>query len=464
MTRGNILSSRDDKNDIMKHLIEKAEKLGIKIPHITAEKINAAIKPVLRKMEKAGIRIDVAKLEKLDRKLSKKLIELKKKIEKLAGHSFNVDSPTQMAEVLFNELKLPKADLKKTKSGISTAASELKKIEKKHKIIPPILEHRELAKLISTYLKPLPTLVDEDSRLHTTYGLETSTGRLTSSEPNLQNIPIRGTYGPEIRAAFVASPGMKLISADYSQIELRVVACLAKDGAMIKAFQNNEDIHTRTASEIFDTELSKVTPEQRRAAKTVNFGIVYGQTPYGLSQGLGIPVEKAAEYIMHYFEIHKGVKNYINSMIKMARDEGYVETLFGTKRYLPEIGSSNRYLAEAEERMAINTPVQGTAAEILKLAMIELDRKLTRSVISSGRSPVERSHEISPTSPEARGRNDNPSPRMLLTVHDEIVVEAPAKLANEVAKVIKETMENAVALCVPVRADVGIGDNWAAAK
>ena len=451
----------------MKHIIEKAEKLGIKIPHITTEEINVAIKPVLRKMEASGVRIDCQKLKKLDRKLSKRLEELEKKIEHLAGHSFNIDSPIQMAEVLFKELKLSTADLKKTKSGISTAASELKKIEKEHKIISPILEHRELSKLISTYLKPLPLLVDEHDRLHTTYGLETSTGRINSSEPNLQNIPIRGTYGPEIRAAFVATSRMKLISADYSQIELRVVACLAKDEAMIKAFKNGEDIHKRTAFEIFNVKLAKVTSQQRRIAKTVNFGIVYGQTPYGLSQTLGISVEKASEYILHYFEVHKGVKNYINDMIKMAHDEGYVETLFGTKRYLPEINSHNRYISESEERMAINMPVQGTAAEILKLAMIELDRKL--SIINdqlpiNSQLSIKQNNNIKTKDNNATMQQCNNYARMLLTVHDELVVEALAERAEEVADIIKETMENSVILCVPVKADVGVGDNWATAK
>lgn len=438
-------------------LLEKAEKMGIKIPQITAEEINKQIKPVLREMEKTGIRIDCNALKKLDQKLSVRLEGLKKDIYKLAGREFNIDSPIQMAEVLFKELDLPGEDLKRTKSGVSTAATELRKIESKHKIITPILEHREISKLISTYLRPLPVLVDADDRLHTTYGLETSTGRLTSSEPNLQNIPIRGTYGEDIRSAFVASPGMKLIAADYSQIELRVVACLAQDRAMIDAFQKGEDIHSRTASEIFNTPQKKVTRDQRRKAKAVNFGIVYGQTPYGLSQALGIPVEQAAEYIMHYFEVHKGIKNYITEMINMAKSEGYVETLFGTRRYLPEINSHRRFIAEAEERMAINMPVQGTAAEILKIAMINLDKQLTsKSVNQQISNQKNRSADLLTSRPAG--------PRMLLTVHDEIVVEAPEKEAKKIAEIVKETMEKAVLLCVPVEAEVGIGENWANAK
>jgi len=439
----------------MNEILERAEKLGLKIPHITAEEIDKQVKPVLRQMEKNGIKIDVAVLQKLDKKLSIKITKLEEEIQKLAGRKFNVASPSQMADVLFKDLKLPTDDLKKTKTGISTAAHELQKIADKHKIIAPILEHRELAKLISTYLKPLPLLVDENSRLHTTYSLETSTGRLTSSEPNLQNIPIRGTYGEDIRATFVAEKGMKLVSADYSQIELRVVACLAQDKAMIQAFKNGEDIHARTAAEIFHIEQSKVTSEQRRKAKAVNFGIVYGQTPYGLSQTLGISVEEAGEYIRNYFDVHIGIKDYVNEMIDLAHSEGYVETLLGTRRYLPNINSHIRFIAESEERMAINMPVQGTAAEILKLAMIELNHKLIRgSVNSLIRGDKSTSQQV----------NESTKPRLLLTVHDELVVEAPEKDAEGVGKLIKDTMEQVIKLCVPMTVEVGIGENWAKAK
>ncbi|MCX6808485.1 MAG: DNA polymerase [Candidatus Berkelbacteria bacterium] len=415
------------------------EKLGIEIPQITAEEINDQVKPVLRQMEKAGIKLDCDVLKKLDQKLSLRLLSLEEEIFKLAGREFNLGSPSQMAEVLFRELKLPTEGLKRTKSGVSTAASELAKVSDKSVIIAPILEHRELSKLINTYLRPLPVLVDENSRLHTTYGMETSTGRITSSEPNLQNIPIRGTYGAEMRSAFVAEKGMKLISADYSQIELRVVACLAKDAVMIEAFHAKVDIHTKTAAEIFNTSVDKVTADQRRVAKAVNFGIVYGQTPYGLSQAIKISTEDAAKYIREYFDVHTGIKNYISEMIEMAHREGFVETLFGTRRYLPNINSHMRFIAEAEERMAINMPVQGTAAEILKLAMIELDKKLST-------------------------KNYRLKTSLLLTVHDELVVETPAETVDEVAKIVKETMEGVVKLCVPIEVSLGIGDNWDQSK
>lgn len=410
----------------------------IKIPQISSAKINEEIIPVLHAMEKSGIELDVEFFHQLETKIVQKISELEKQIYVFAGEQFNLNSPSQLADFLFFKLKLSTAGVKKTQSGFSTAASELKKIENEHKIIPLILEYRELSKLLSTYLKPLPTLVDSNNRLHTTYGLETTTGRITSSEPNLQNIPIRGQYGNEIRRAFVAAKGCKLVVADYSQIELRVVASLAGDEAMIKSFQNDEDIHTRTAAEIFHIEPKKVTSDQRRKAKAVNFGIVYGQTPYGLSQALSISVEEADKYIKKYFEIHTGIWKYINETIAQAHHDGFVETLFGTRRYLPNLNSPTRYIAEAEERMAINTPVQGTAAEILKLAMIELNDKLTA--------------------------NKKNLSRLLLNVHDELVVEVPADQTKEIADLVKKTMENVVSLPVPIIAHVGIGQNWAEAK
>lgn len=438
----------------------KENKYKIETPKLSSEEINEQIKPILRKMEAVGIRLDCDALKKLDQDLSKKLEKLRGEIFQLSGKEFNLDSPIQMAEVLFADLKLPTDGLKKTKSGISTAAGELAKIKDQSPIIPLILEYRELAKLISTYLRPLPILIDENSRLHTTYGLETATGRLTSSEPNLQNIPIKGTYGEEMRAAFTASPGMKLIAADYSQIELRVIACLSSDAAMIEAFKSGADIHSRTAAEIFGVSIDQVTPEMRRKAKAVNFGIVYGQTPYGLSQVLSIPVDEAAKYIHQYFDIHKGIKNYINEMIEKAHSDGFVETLFGAKRYLPNINSHIRYIAEAEERAAINTPVQGTAAEILKLAMIKLDERLEQFLKSETRNPK----QITNSNLSKSEILNSDLPRMLLTVHDEIIVETPAQSAEEVAKIVKETMESAITLCVPIEVSVGIGDNWATAK
>jgi len=426
----------------MKEILKKAERLGCKIPHKKWSDIDREVGPVLRAMEKNGIKLDIKILRSLEKKLTAKSLKLETRICKLAGREFNISSPGQLSEILFSKLKLPTGDLRRIKSGISTSASELAKLEDKHKIIPAILEYRELKKLLSTYLEPLPTLVDDDSRLHTHFGQDTRTTRLTSSEPNLQNIPIKGEWGPEIRQAFIAERGYKLISADYSQIELRVVACLAGDKVMLKAFRDGIDIHAKTASELFRLPLSKVGHDHRRLAKTVNFGIVYGISPFGLSQTLGIARESAAEYIFRYFDIHKGIKKYCEEQINFAQKHGYVETLFGFRRKLPEINSDNRGAAEGAQRMAINTPVQGTAAEILKLAMIELHKKLSATSLKLSAK----------------------SAKMILTVHDELVIEAPAEKARELAKLVKKVMEGEVKLCVPVEVGVGIGDNWDAAK
>lgn len=302
-------------------------------------------------------------------------------------------------------------------------------------------------------------MVDKNSRLHTTYGQETSTGRMTSSNPNLQNIPIKGELGTEIRQAFVAPKGCKLVSADYSQIELRIVACLAQDPVMMKAFETGKDIHAATAAEIFDIAIDRVTPDQRRIAKTVNFGVLYGMSPYGLSQALSISQEKAYEYIKRYFETHIGIKAYCERMVKEAREKGYVETLFGFRRPMENIKSHNHGLREAEERMAINAPVQGTAAEILKLAMIELSRQLAVGSRQSGAA----NNRLS----IADQRNRKPQTadsKLILTVHDELVVEVCDRDAKVVAKLVKEVMENVVRLCVPIEAEVGVGNNWAEAK
>jgi DNA polymerase-1 len=410
---------------------------GIILPKVGWKEINKEIDPVLLDMEKVGIQLDSKHLQNLSKKIEIKLEKLEKRVHTLSKENFNLNSPSQLAEILFQKLKLPTNGLKKTKSGFSTAASELKKIEKNHKIVAPLLEYRELSKLVSTYLKPLPLMADENGRLHTTYSQETSTGRINSNEPNLQNIPIKGEYGTEIRKAFVANPGMVLIAADYSQIELRIAACLADDVAMIEAFTSGVDIHSKTAAEIFDIPIKKVTANERRVAKTVNFGILYGMSPYGLSQALSIDQNDAAKYITKYFSIHTGIKDYANRMIKIAREEGHVETLFGFRRSLPNIDSHIRSLAESEERMAINAPVQGTAAEVLKLAMVDLFKKL-----------------------EKERDKDEVYPRMLLTIHDEIVVEVPENQAKKIVGIIKDSMEKVITLCVPMEVKVEVGQNF----
>lgn len=416
--------------------------MGCKIPRIKSEEIDKKLAPVLRLIEDVGIKVDVKSLKRLSEKLKVKSEKLRKEIQKNAGEEFNVASPTQLAKILFTKMKLPTGELKRTKSGFSTGASELEKLRGGNPIIGKILEYRELSKLVSTYLEPLPKIVDENFRLHTHFGTDTRTGRLTSANPNLQNIPIKGDFGPEIRRAFIAEKNCKLISADYSQIELRVVACLSGDKAMVEAFSSGVDIHSRTASELFRVPIEKITNDQRRLAKTVNFGVIYGISPYGLSQTLGIARESAAEYIFRYFAVHGGIKKYCEEQITQAKKLGYVETLFGFQRKLPEINSADRIKSESAQRMAINTPVQGTAAEILKLALIRL------------------ADQMQVLNQKSKIKSQNGGVKIILTVHDEVIVEAPVKDAESVAKIMKETMENVVKLSVPTEVEVGIGDNW----
>lgn len=415
------------------HLKER----GVEIPNITADEISKQVEPVLREMESTGVKVDCNVLKELEQKLESRISYLVSRIYDLAGAEFNINSPSQMADILFVKLRLPTRDIKRTKTGLSTAAGELQKLKPHSSIIEPILEYRELTKLVSTYLKPLPEMVDEHSRLHTTYGQETTTSRMTSSNPNLQNIPVKGEWGSEIRRAFVAPEGYALVVADYSQIELRIVACMAQDQAMLFAFEHDEDIHAATAARIFNIPITEVTSDQRRVAKTVNFGVLYGMSSYGLSQALDIPRQRADSYIKQYFTTHIGIKKYCDDMIKLAREKGYVETLFGFRRSMTNINSYNHNLAEAEERMAVNAPVQGTAAEVLKLAMIELHQRL---------------------------KEKSEKARLILTVHDELVVETPEYLAKDIAKIVQETMENIVKICIPLRAEVSIGKNWAEAK
>lgn len=435
-----------------KHLEEK----GVELPKITAMEISKQVEPVLRAVEEHGVLIDVGVLHDLDKRLGSKIKDLTSRIYHEAGQEFNINSPQQLSTVLFDKLHLPTKDLKRTKTGASTAASELQKLVDLNPVIEPILEYRELSKLSSTYLKPLPEMVDKYNRLHTTYGQETSTGRLTSANPNLQNIPVKGEWGEAIRTAFIAPAGSVLISADYSQVELRIVACLAQDLVMLKAFESGRDIHTATAAEIFNVPTDKVTSSQRRIAKTVNFGVLYGMSPYGLSEAVRISREKAASYIKRYFEIHQGIRQYCNDMIKQAREHGYTETLFGFRRQYQNIKSYNHTMAEAEERMAINAPVQGTAAEILKLAMIELYSKLNQTSIRQ----LADKHQ----NDKAKMQKESEGAKLILTVHDELVIETPKETAAEVAKLVEETMENAVKICVPLKVEVGAGKNWAEAK
>ena len=402
---------------------------------------------ILADMEYEGIKLDTNHLQKLLVKVNQKITLLKKKIYQLAGTEFNINSTQQLRHILFEKLKISTAEIKKTKTGRSTAASELEKLRGTHKIIDYISQYREMTKLKNTYLEALPKLVNpQTGRLHTSYNqTTTATGRLSSSDPNLQNIPIRTETGQEIRKAFVADKGFKILSADYSQIELRIIAHLSNDLKMLEAFEKGEDIHAATASEIFGLPLAKITPKMRRIAKTVNFGILYGISPYGLAQGLNIKQKQAKQFIENYFESFKGVKRYIKETIAKAREIGYVETLLGRRRYLPEIHSQIPQVRNAAERMAINMPCQGTAADIMKIAMIEIKSKINPDAKGSGLRPKRR-------------RTQNT--KLLLQVHDELVFEVPENEVKKIAKQVKAIMENVFKLKVPLKVDIKVGNNW----
>ncbi len=410
--------------------IEKAYKekiLSKKVYQLEKELV-----PVLKKMEKIGIKLDIGFLKKLSKKLNLRLQELEKKIHKSAGTQFNINSPQQLSEILFKKLKIPVTGLRKTPGRvISTAASELQKLKGKYKIIDLLLEYRELMKLKNTYVDTLPNQVDDKQRVHTSYHqLGTTTGRLSSSDPNLQNIPIRGEWGQEIRKAFIVEKGYKLLSADYSQIELRVAACLANDRKMIQAFEEDQDIHKITAAEVNNVSLAKVTPEMRYQAKALNFGVLYGMSVVGFAEAAGMDWERARDFIDEYMVDFAGIAKYVEDTKEKVRKKGYVETVLGRRRYLSQVDSSGFSSRQAVERMAINMPIQGTAADIIKIAMVKLVKRLPREA------------------------------RLLLQVHDELVLEIKENKIEQTAKIIKDVMEGALKLCVPLKVDIKVGNNW----
>src|SRR5260370_813453 len=341
------------------------------------EKIDLPLAPVIADMERAGIRVDPKELEKMSRSMEKEVRRLEKEIWKLAGLEFNVNSPTQLAEILFDKLNLqPNARRGKAKAR-STAADILEELSAQHPLPAKIIEYREISKLKSTYVDALPKLIyPETGRLHTSFSQTgTATGRLSSSDPNLQNIPIRSELGREIRAAFVAEKGKILLSADYSQIELRIMAHFSKDPVLVAAFRNGEDIHARTAQEVFGVGPMAQNAEHRRAAKAINFGIIYGLSPFGLAQQLGIEQKEAAKFINAYFTLYRVVKEYLDKILAETRKTGLARTLFGRIRPIPEINSPQMQLRNFAERTALNSPLQGTAADLIKLAMISIDRR-----------------------------------------------------------------------------------------
>ena len=391
---------------------------------------------VLGKMELAGIRIDEHLLASLSGEFGERRRQLEAEIYQMAGETFNIASPKQLQTILFEKLGLPRG--KKTSTGSSTDSSVLEALAEKYPLPAKIIDYRGFAKLQSTYVDALPKLIHpKTGRVHTSFNQTvTATGRLSSSNPNLQNIPIRSEEGRRIRQAFIAEPGHVLLSADYSQIELRLLAHLSEDPLLMESFQKEQDVHTRTASELFQVPVAKVSGDQRRQAKTINFGIIYGMGALRLARSLDIPTKTAQEYITQYFARYQRIKGYMDSILVEGRARGFVTTLFGRRRYVPDLQSKNAQLVAAAERATINTPIQGTAADLIKKAMVAIDRRLS---------------------------DDGLRTRMVLQVHDELLFEVPEKEVKKVEKLVRETMESVMTLCVPLRVEVGVGKNWAEA-
>lgn len=390
---------------------------------------------VLIRMQQTGILLDLSVVRSARRSLAQRIERLERLIYEGAGERFNVNSPQQLSKILFEKLRLPTETVKKLTSGYSTAADELEKLRSEHEIVSRILAYRETAKLLNTYVDVLPELVHEDGRIHTSFNqVVTATGRLSSSDPNMQNIPIRTEEGREVRKAFVAPPGKLLYSLDYSQIDLRVLAHYSQDRLLLEAFAGGKDIHRATAAKIFEITESQVLPEMRRIAKVVNFGVIYGMSPYGLAQTLGIARERADRYIKAYFAQHSGVTAYINKVKEFVRANGYVETVLGRRRYIHDLDAKNFALRAAAERMAINMPIQGTAADIIKLAMVQIDEQLQKDEWK----------EI----------------KLLLQVHDELLFEAPRDLGKKFITVAKKIMEESYHLKVPIVVELKTGSSW----
>lgn len=416
---------------LYEHQLEDFKKLN-KIPEF-AQKIEWPIIPVLAEMEYIGIKLDVDYMKDFAEQLKDSISDIEQQIYGHADQQFNISSPAQLSDILFNKLNLPTAGIKKGKTTYSTAANELDKLRGIHPIIDLITKYRELTKLMSTYVVPLPAMVDENSRLHTTFSLTIApTGRLSSSDPNLQNIPVRSDLGRKIRTAFIADPGKVLISADYSQFELRMAALLADDEELIDMFNRDVDVHTATASQVYGREPEDITKNMRRDAKVINFGILYGMSPHGLSIATGMTFTAAKQFIDKYFELRKPILEYMNKTKEQAKTQGYVETLFGRRRPTPDIKSSNFAVRAAAERAAINMPLQGTCADIMKLSMVKVQNYLDKQKDTD----------------------------MLLQIHDSVLVETPADRADALARELKDIMENVYKLDIKLTADTAIGKNW----
>ena len=417
------------------HPVLKAELLSQGMKDLY-EQIELPLCTVLFRMEQRGIAIDRLQLERFGQMLSQRIEECEKRIFTYSDGPFNINSTKQLGELLFEKLGLP--PVKKTKTGYSTNADVLEKLKGKHPIIPDIMDYRMLTKLNSTYAEGLLKTIGEDGRIHTTFqNLVTATGRLSSTEPNLQNIPVRTDMGAEIRKMFVPKKGCVLVDADYSQIELRVLAHIARDCVMQNAFIEGRDIHTATAAQVFGVAPENVTSLQRRNAKAVNFGIVYGISEFSLAEDIGVSRYEAKSYIDSYLENYQGVRDYMKQVVADAREKGFTTTLYGRKRYIPELTSSNFNVRQGAERVALNTPIQGSAADLIKLAMIAVENALERSY---------------------------PQAKLLLQVHDELIVECPEEMAPQVADLVSNEMERVAKLTVPLLAEAKWGKSWFDAK
>lgn len=401
------------------------------------ETIEMPLTEVLADMQYQGIYVDKKKLLEFGNELKNKIDELTKQIYELAGEEFNINSPKQLGEVLFEKLKLPMA--KKNKTGYSTGVEILEKLKNTHPIIEKLLEYRQIVRLNSTYVDGLiPYINSKTNKIHSSFHQTVATtGRISSTDPNLQNIPTRYELGKNLRKVFKPEKGKIFIDADYSQIELRVLAHISNDKNMIEAFKNDEDIHMQVASKVFNIPIEKVNKKQRSRAKAVNFGIVYGITDFGLAEQIGIPRKEAKQYIEQYLEKYEGIKQFMEDIVKTAKEQGYVETLFHRRRYVPEINSNNYMVRQFGNRIAMNTPIQGTAADIMKLAMINIYNKLNEQKLKS---------------------------KIILQVHDELLIEAYPEEKEELEKLLKQEMENVIELKIPLKIDIEEGKNLYDAK
>ncbi len=395
-------------------------------------KLDQSVIPVLERMTKTGILIDKSVLDKMGHDLKKRLVEIEQGIYKFVGHEFNLNSPKQLAQVLFDELKLPV--FKKTKTGRSTDEESLRELSEAHPAVKLLLEYRQLFKLVSTYIDALPKSIQTDGRIHSTFNVEgAATGRLSSTNPNLQNIPIRGDLGGELRKAFIAPIGKVLLGADYSQIELRILAHVSDDPSLIKAFQADLDIHALTASKIFKIPVTEVDKEQRNVGKTMNFATLYGQGPHALSRALGVDYATARAYIDEYFAQYPKVRLWMTKILDQGYKDGFVETIWGRRRYIPELQAQNRMMKSYGERAAVNHPIQGTQADIIKKAMVEISAKCKVQSLEC---------------------------QMILQVHDELVFECDPKYLKVAAEIVCRCMENAITLLVPIKVELKSGPSW----